>query len=428
MKEHWITYVFEQFERIYGFKDWSQVSYGNSESASVILSRSSTGFFEQFTPIPGGFISQEWKEKEIPFLFNTEQYYPIIEEREGKVYVNLDVIAPSFYYLSGWQEFNSPHRDSIGRFPYDVSIQKKLDNAEIPVVNYYFDILKTAIERALNIELKVGLWNGKDSAVFLSHDIDKVNSGWMEGGFSELKKLKPLSALKVVSKKGMGTDVWYNFQEIAKLEAKYNAASAFFFLPEQGKYKGVENADYEFSDPAIQEPILDLEKRGWKVGIHGSYGTAFEGGKLDRELSKFPKRPTSNRFHFLSWEQRLTPQILESAGIKFDSTLGFSEHFGYRNGICHPFNLYDLQNDKMLEVIEYPLHMMDTTFQHKKYLNVKKEQVVSVFDKLHFEAKKFNGFTSVLWHNNFFSEYKYKGWKEVYEDILTRSRDSTFIS
>ena len=418
MKNHWVTYVFNQFERIYGFNEWNQISYGESDSAKVVISKTKSNFFERFTPFPDGCVSQEWKEKEIPFLFSPKQHYPIVEKKGQQLYINLDIIAPSFYFLSGWQEFNSPHRDSVGRYPFEASIQKKFDIIDVPIVNYYFDILKTAIEKAFEIELKVDLWGGKETGIFLSHDIDKINSGWLEGSFSELKKGRLFSALSVMSKKGIGTDSWFNFKEIAVLEAKHNATSTFFFLPEEGKYKGVQNADYDIKNELVQEAITDLKARGWGIGVHGSYGTAFESEKLKQELTKIPVEIAFNRFHFLSWEQRLTPAILQNSGIKTDCTLGFSEHYGYRNGICHPFNLFDLQQDKELDVVEYPLHLMDTTFQQKKYLNTNKSEIPVVFEKLHKEAKKFNGFTSVQWHNNFFSEYKYEGWKEIYETIL----------
>ncbi len=201
MKEHWVTYVFKQFERIYGFSNWKEVSYGTSSAAKLVIKRSNTCFFEGNSPIPDNFVTQEWSEMEIPFLFDEIQCYPIIEEKSTQVVVNMDVIAPSFYFLSGWQEYYSPHRDKMGRFPYNASIQKKLKIVDIPVVNYYFDILKTAIEKAFKIKLTVDLWGEKESGVFLSHDIDKINSGWLEGSFGELKQGKLISALQVASKR-----------------------------------------------------------------------------------------------------------------------------------------------------------------------------------------------------------------------------------
>ncbi|MBL4652177.1 MAG: hypothetical protein JKY53_04825 [Flavobacteriales bacterium] len=430
MKKHWVTYVFKQFERIYGFTDWGKVSYGASDSAMVIVAKTESNFFGTQTPFPDDFISQEWLSEEIPFLFDSEQQYPIIEVKNNQVVVNLDIVAPAFYFLSGWQEYNSPHRDSIGRFPYEASIQKKLDIIDLPVVNYYFDILKTAIEKAFEIELKVDLWEGKETGVFLSHDIDKINSGWLEGGFNELKKGKPLSAFRVASQRGIGKDVWFNFDDITELEKRYQATSTFFFLPEKGKYKGVNNADYSISEIKVIDSIINLNKNNYSIGLHGSYGSSFESGKLRNELQNVPVKTTTNRFHFLSWEQRLTPSILDNSEIEKDCSLGFSEHYGYRNGMCHPFNLFDLKHDKMVKVIEYPLHLMDTTFQQKKYLNIDKLEIPKVFEKLHSEAKKFNGFTSVLWHNNFFSKYKYEGWSAVYESILASidKKSTAFIS
>lgn len=430
MKKHWIEYVFNQFERIYGFSDWDKVTYGeNSSEAKVFIVKEESGFFNASDAQPSNELWANWKETKIPVFFHKEMDSSIISQKEEKVIVNIDVIANSFYFLSGWQEYFSTSRDNIGRFKYEGSVQDRLGIVTLPIVNYYFDILKTALEKGLGIKLSCDLWDGKNNAVFLSHDIDKVNGAWLEDSFSELKKKRLKSAVKLLLKKGIGRDAWFNLQEIADLEKEHGANSTFYFLTEKGKCQGVLNSDYEINHPLIKQEILSLKEQGFDIGIHGSYGSAFEAGKLNQEINKLPVKVSSNRFHFLSWDPCETPGILENSSLKTDSSLGFSEHYGFRNGICHPFNIFDLKNDKACGILEYPLHLMDTTFQQTKYLNKNKTEILNVFKELNREAKKFQGFVSVLWHNNFFSPYKYEGWREVYLDILKEasSVDSRFI-
>ena len=60
---------------------------------------------------------------------------------------------------------------------------------------------------------------------------------------------------------------------------------------------------------------------------------------------------------------------------------------------------------------------MDVSFG-KKYMGINKEDALAKVYDLVGEIKKFNGCFTLLWHNTYFSEYKYTGWKEVYCKIL----------
>ena len=113
-----------------------------------------------------------------------------------------------------------------------------------------------------------------------------------------------------------------------------------------------------------------------------------------------------------------TTGILEKSGIKYDTSLGFAECTGFRRGTCHPFYLYDFEQNKTSTVLEIPLIVMDTTLRNKKYMGFAPEKTREDIFKLVDEVKKFNGIFSLLWHNTYFSEYKFTGWKQIYLDIL----------
>lgn len=405
-----IDYVLNQFHKVYNIP--FKINVGYSTNSKIEVRKGETNFFEYAKPFPEH--DPVWEvvlDKKIPFFFDEKQK-EILTKKENGVVLNYDVISNAFYFLSGWQEIFCEQKDDLGRFPFAQSIQKKYDFVEVPVVNYYFELLKQSIELAY--ETKIELKN--KSTFFLTHDIDKINSGWLEGGFSEFKKGKILSSAKLGLKKIAGKDAWNNLIEIANLEEEMNVKSAFYFLPEKGMNEGVLNADYELKE--VKNDIKELRERGFEIGIHGSYGTAINKESFKAQLSKLNFQFAGGRFHFLHFDIENTPEIIDEVGLKYDSTLGFAEVPGFRFGICNPFNLYNLKEEKPYIFLEYPLNLMDTTFQQSKYLHATKEDVIRVAEKLQVEIQKFGGVFTVLWHNNFFSDYKYSGWREVYVDLV----------
>ena len=53
---------------------------------------------------------------------------------------------------------------------------------------------------------------------------------------------------------------------------------------------------------------------------------------------------------------------VEEAGLKLDTSLGFTEQWGFRNSYGLPFMPYDQERERVLKIVEAPLHVMDRTF------------------------------------------------------------------
>ena len=56
----------------------------------------------------------------------------------------------------------------------------------------------------------------------------------------------------------------------------------------------------------------------------------------------------ANRQHNLHFDAAVTPRILEKAGLKIDSTLGFNRDVGFRAGTSYPFRMWDLAGERWL--------------------------------------------------------------------------------
>ena len=135
-------------------------------------------------------------------VFNKPQLF---EQQNDKIFIHYDIIASAFFFLSGWQEIVFMKNKPSFRFPYNESLQNQLNITNLPVVNYYFDILKEAVESVYNIHLNCEFFS--KPILCLTHDIDRTNSGWQEDGLSELKKGHLLSPFKLLAKRILSKDI-----------------------------------------------------------------------------------------------------------------------------------------------------------------------------------------------------------------------------
>src|SRR5690349_1730455 len=150
-------YVWQHFVSVFPAAAYLQVAYGELQEGKVEIESSGLLFLTRSIAFPEQIFWHNWQHKKLPFLFkiNGEE---LLSQVNQKVTINADIIAGAFYFLSGWQEYYSEIRDKFGRFPYRASLQSKHGFVTLPIVNYYFDILKTALEKAYAVSLKNPEW------------------------------------------------------------------------------------------------------------------------------------------------------------------------------------------------------------------------------------------------------------------------------
>ncbi len=413
------NYIIKNFELFYSYNN-IKIGYRDSNSDINIIKNVNEKFWLEKNDIDyKNVVWKKWKGKNIPFLFDTNNEKDIITIEKNKITINYDIISSAFYFLSGWSEIMDKNKDNLGRVEFKNTIFNKLNITETPVVNYYFDILKEAIKVFSNKDPKINYWGEKKMAVVLTHDIDSCNSGWIEGSFNELKSKRIHNIPKLIFNRFFKNDVWFNFSEILNIEKKYGATSTFYFLPQKGKSEKLKNSDYDIQSTKLKNVISNIEESGCEIGVHGSFGTHNNSDKLSKDISRINSNNIiGNRFHFLMFDNDNTVNTLENSNLKYDSTMGFAEHIGFRRGICFPFFLFDFTNNKCSSILEIPLIVMDTTFNSKKYMNLSHNESFNKIKSIVTEIEKFNGVFTILWHNNYFSEYKYAGWKNVYIKTL----------
>jgi hypothetical protein len=411
-------YVWQHFLSLYRVPAGLQVAYGDTAQGQVVIQPYHGDFFEKQDPWPQDIAWREWDGQPLPFLFTRDGACPILSSENGRITIHYDIIAAAFYFLSGWQEYHAPDRDRFGRFPYHSSLQYKLGIITRPVVNYYFDILKTAIEQAAGQPLPYRLNPDAGFTVCLTHDIDNTESAWKAEGRAALQQGPLPDFWKLAAARIKGRDAWFNWPGIARQLRDAGATSTFFFLCQHRPYRGTPNADFDIRKPKYQSAIRVLHADGAEIAVHGSLQAAVDPQQFAREKAKLPVPVLGNRFHYLSFEPRHTPALLDAAGMAYDSTLGFAEHFGFRHSYCFPFRLYNFRENKPFEFLEIPLVLMDATLHHPRYLQLKAEEVLPAIRPVLAEVEKFKGCFTLLWHNENFTDYNKHNGRAVFQQIL----------
>lgn len=450
-------YIIDYIRKIYAIPD--DITIGNQQSSAMIRIPDLAGnFFDNEALLkPDNIVWKDWRDQSIPVLFPGNDL-PWYRREKQSIVLNDDLLASAFYLLSGWQENHFFRHHHALRYPFEQSLQNVLGFTHLPVVSYYCDIIKSAAEAITGGTFDPPRWHDTPFAICLTHDIDHIRTGWAADALSEIRRKKPLSALKIVLRRIAGRSDAFNLRNISALESKYGATSSFYFIPHRGKTllrKGraqpqlkkagdppatasyffrnsrlpfagdrqhrLENADYDISEPKLMKAIRSLNDAGNETGLHGHFGSPFDSESLHQATGNMPWNPLGGRFHYLHFDPLRTFDYLDAAGLKYDTTLGFAEQPGFRHGVAWPFFPYDFKLQRARPVLEIPLIAMDTSY--RSYLGQRPEQAKPGLQQLFRETEKFGGCLTILWHNNYFTGYKFAGWGELYQELLKEGKN-----
>ncbi|MBF9237411.1 hypothetical protein I2I05_08375 [Hymenobacter sp. BT683] len=405
-----LAYVLRHFWLAYEAVPHVAIGYAAAQPAmapAITIAEGTADFFQQQTPYPPAPAFREWAGQQVPFFFDSQPGAALLEKGIAQATIGVDIISAAFYLLSGWQEYFSDVRDQHGRFPYAASVHKQYGFVALPVVNYYFDVLKTAVEHVTGQVLRPRSWQtGAPFAAFITHDVDTLRSAWKAPAKAALQRGQYVEFGLQMWRHLTQPDAWDNLTDVATATAAYGARSTFFILPSHRiSPQGVHNADYKLT-PQLKNDLQDLAAQGCELALHGSIGTATDIGQLRADWANLGERSIAgNRFHYLSWEPRLTPEVVEAAmifGIGYDTTLGFAEHFGFRHSYCHPFYPFNFETGDAHRFLEIPLNVMDATLHHPHYLQLQPDEILPALRPMFAEVVKFGGVATLLWHNDHF--------------------------
>ncbi len=385
-------------------------------TVAVRLDAATSAFFASGEPYAAERVL--WAERD-------EGRYPVLFGGVGEE----DLIASTFFWLSGWQEHTEPAREVHGRYPFEASLQARWGTACEPAVDLYRLVLGERLARAGFVAIPTR-WAGKSWAFCATHDIDYLRK-WRPGiVFREAVEYPLLNRrgvppaerwarLKASARQAVGARDPFRValgRMVDEVLAHRGRATYFFKAGANGPH----DVGYSLNGPFIQIFFARLRREGFEIGLHPSYHAHDHPGRMveerDRLTAAARVRPASVRQHYLRYEPARTPALQLGAGFELDATLGFSVHEGFRHGTCHPFTLFDIAANAELPLWEIPLCMMEAALFNRRCLSV--EEAVAVSRDLIDTCRRFGGVCAMLWHNTLWDEVEFPGWGRHFTETL----------
>lgn len=303
------------------------------------------------------------------------------------------------------EEYFPKQLDEHNRFSYAVSSYKSILEPQVS---------KFLVENGFRVEYP----EGKKFAVCLTHDVDDIYPPITHTLLSSLYSLRALD-FNQLSKQllwkfnNKRQSPYFNFRQIMEIESQFNAKSTFFFLATE---RDLRRFRYNIED--LKDELKVIVDSGWGVGLHVGYYSFDNLASLVAEKNRLEKvlgrRVIGCRNHYLRLRVPDTWELLAQAGFKYDTTLGYSDSIGFRNGMCHPFRPLNLNTNREINITEIPLAVMDATLTGC----TKPAQALNQIKGLINRVEEYNGVLTILWHNDVFSCPFKERWAKLYESIL----------
>ncbi len=304
------------------------------------------------------------------------------------------------------EEYSPRQLDRYERFMYTYSTNKGILE---PRVSKYL------INNGYEIEYP----DGKQFAVCLTHDVDEIYPPLKHTLLSTLTCLKKLDFGGFKQQAfwklhGKEKSPYWNFQEIMDLEEQYGARSSFYFLATDSDIRR-----FRYNVDDLEGELGRIVDRGWEVGLHGGYYAYNDLEAILREKDRLERvlirKVTGYRNHYLRFCVPDSWEILAETGFKYDTTLGYPDMVGFRNGMCHPFRPFNRNTGTGVDILELPLAVMDgPLFALSGIFQNAWDTLKRCIDTISLQ----NGVLVVNWHSNTFNcPFKHL-WECVYNKLL----------
>jgi len=310
------------------------------------------------------------------------------------------------------EEYCPKRLDEHSRFTYALSSSKSVLEPQVS---------KFLVENGFQVKYP----ENKKFAVCLTHDVDDIYPPITHMLLSSLYLIKTLNfnelgkqLLWKFSKRWRSP--YRNFEQIMEIERKFDGKSTFYFLvAEQDPRR------FRYNIEDLEDELRFIVDNGWSVGLHVGYysfdkleSIILEKKKLEKVLGK---EVIGCRNHYLRFKVPDTWEILAKVGFKYDTTFGYPDTIGFRNGMCHPFRPFNINSNSEIDIMEIPLAIMDETLFDCTKLD--STEALTELKGMIDVVAEYNGILVILWHNYIFGCPFREKWARLYESILSYCYD-----
>lgn len=360
------------------------------------------------------------------FLFDTQPRSPAPEvvrveglpalfpvEGANDAWQPFDLFAFTFYLLSRYEEYQPFAPDAHGRFPSSESLACRHGFLELPILDIWLSKLADQLNaRRQHFSFQPTI--DVDQMWAFTHKPLRRKIGGLALELLSGRFWKALQRISVWA--GWAKDPFDSFQLLRELHSRIPPLF-FFLVADPGPF----DVNNPVDDPAFGQVVRQVAD--WsEIGLHPSYKSADEPETLPREKQRLERisgmEIGKSRQHFLRLALPTSCRHLLKAGIREDYSMGYADAPGFRAGTAVPFRWYDLEREMPTELKIIPFQAMDVTF--RLYLNLSPEEAVARVLSMCEKVAETGGVFVTIWHNSSFDEKgDWKGWTQVYANLLT---------
>jgi len=254
--------------------------------------------------------------------------------------------------------------------------------------------------------------------LLLTHDVDRPYKS-VQGLYHAVERRDPGQLRSLLP----GTNPWWQFEEIADLEASLGVRSAFYFLREKhllerepgdwlDPFYWIEHVGrYDVEASEMRDLLARLDDGGWEVGLHGSYDSYDDPDRLQREKALLESALggpiAGGRQHHLNRGPE-TWRHHREIGLGYDATPGSSTEYGFDHGY-EPLRPFDD------EFVVFPLTLMEAALPDP---GEQFDRAWAACADLLAEADDNDAVMTVLWHPRLFTERDFPGYRRLYRRLV----------
>jgi len=326
---------------------------------------------------------------------------------------NPDWLGEIFEWLSCSHERRITQRDELGRVPYSYSVfaQQRISPRK-PYAMLAMAWLQNEIVNpggAESLPKPASPSPNAEHLVVCSHDVDFYFTSKLSALTRLLKNLviawriyrswpfftwNAGQIVRVLAGKRVGEYLG----PLLQASREYDFRSTIFAVSKRSHRR---DPNYRLDE--LAPDLRSCVQQGFSVGLHGSYEGVIENSNLLQELifmeTTLGTKPRGARQHWLRFgDHQSFFETNERAGFVYDSTLGFTEVAGFRNGACFAFPPYDFKNEKPYPFLEIPLVLMDGNVETAARNS--HENADAIAEEILAESRRWSwGGIAADWHN-----------------------------
>jgi hypothetical protein len=264
------------------------------------------------------------------------------------------------------------------------------------------------IAAGLGLERR-GYPGGERFLIALTHDVDLLGAGGLT------------TALRRLARGRLREGSAYLVDAVARRDPAFpltrmGPPSTCFFLARQ---EAPQDGYPERYQPALSRTIERAAANGREIGLHASYRARERPGGIGQEAAQIPSNRLLQglRHHYLrSAPERLAGE-LQTAGLRYDSSIGWPSRPGLRAGTPYPYRLWDPERREP-GAWELPLVLMDATLAEERYLGLDPHAAFELAVETLRPVAEHGGAVAILWHPQSHHPILSKGYDRLYGRLL----------